>query len=86
MALKLKNFDPQVTDSKKKKIQCRYCDNFCVKNGKQRYKCLKCGKNQQSNYSYNAYDPNTNDNIIALTKEGVELLSTARLLKVIPTK
>ena len=53
--------------------------------GKQRYRCKKCGKSQQVNYSYNAYFPNLNKNIVALTKEGVGILGTARLLGISPT-
>ena len=53
--------------------------------GKQRYRCKKCGKSQQVNYSYNAYSPNLNKNIVALTKEGVGILGTARLLGISPT-
>ena len=53
--------------------------------GKQRYRCKKCGKSQQVNYSYHAYSPNLNKNIVALTKEGVGILGTARLLGISPT-
>tara|TARA_B110000902_G_C13755621_1_gene378500 strand:- start:52 stop:279 length:228 start_codon:yes stop_codon:yes gene_type:complete len=53
--------------------------------GKQRYRCKKCGKSQQANYSYNAYSLNLNENIVALTKEGVGILGTARLLDISPT-
>ena len=53
--------------------------------GKQRYRCKKCSKSQQANYSYNAYSPNLNENIVALTKEGVGILGTARLLSISPT-
>ena len=57
-------------------IHCKYCGNRCIKNGmekngKQRYKCNSCKKSQQSDYRYHAYDQNLNQNIIALTKEGV---------------
>jgi insertion element IS1 protein InsB len=42
-------------------------------------------KSQQSDYRYHAYDQNLNQNIIALTKEGVGIRGTARLLGISPT-
>ena len=53
--------------------------------GKQRHSCKKCGKSQQVNYIYNTYYPNLNKNIVALTKEGVGIRGTARLLDISPT-
>ena len=53
--------------------------------GKQRYRCKQCRKSQQAQYSYNAYAPNLDQNIISLTKEGVGILGTARLLRISPT-
>ena len=49
-------------------------------NGKQRYSCKKCSKRFITNYSYNAYQPNTNQQIILFTKEGLGIRSTARVL------
>ena len=47
-------------------------------NGKQRYCCKECSKRFIINYSYNAYQPNTNQQIILFTKEGLGIRSTAR--------
>jgi len=90
-ALKLENSSPQVSDSDSAKVICKHCGSACWKSGlekatgKQRYRCKKCGKSQQANYSYNAYSLNLNENIVALTKEGVGILGTARLLDISPT-
>ena len=71
-------------------IKCRYCDGKCIKNGKekngqQRYLCKNCKKSQQAVYKFNAYSTALNNNIIALTKEGVGIRGTARLLGISPT-
>lgn len=90
-ALKLENSSPRVSDSDSAKVICKHCGSACWKSGvekatgKQRYRCKKCGKSQQVNYSYHAYSPNLNKNIVALTKEGVGILGTARLLGISPT-
>lgn len=55
------------------------------KNGQQRFKCKHCKKSQQANYVYHAYDQDLNNSIIALTKEGVGIRATARLLGISPT-
>lgn len=55
------------------------------KNGQQRFKCKSCKKSQQAVYQYNAYSTSQNNNIIALTKEGVGIRGTARLLGISPT-
>ena len=54
-------------------------------NGRQRYKCKSCHRKQQALYSYNAYQKGINDEIVALTKEGVGIRSTARILNISPT-
>ena len=71
-------------------ISCQYCKGQLYKHGKsgegkQRFRCRSCGKTQLAQYSYNAYDPKLNQNIIALTKEGVGIRGTARLLGISPT-
>lgn len=71
-------------------MKCRFCGEECIKdgrqaNGKQRYKCSHCHKRQQEHYSYNAYSPNLNTDITTLTKEGVGIRSTARILQISPT-
>ncbi|OYU66894.1 MAG: transposase [Cytophagaceae bacterium BCCC1] len=52
---------------------------------KQRYFCKKCYKTKVEFYTYKAYKQEINQNIIALTKEGVGILGTARLLSISPT-
>ena len=90
-ALKLEKSSLQVSDSDNKKINCKHCGSVCWKSGvekatgKQRYRCKECGKSQQAHYSYNAYSPNLNQNIVSLTKEGVGILGTSRLLGISPT-
>ena len=89
--LKLEKRNPQVVDSEVlKSIDCKYCGNPCIrngieKNGKQRFRCKACKKSQQLEYRYNAYHPDLDQNIIALTKEGVGIRGTARLLGISPT-
>jgi IS1 family transposase len=51
-------------------------------NGKQRYCCKKCNKRFIVNYCYNAYQSDTNKQIILFTKEGLGIRSTARVLKI----
>ena len=48
--------------------------------GKQRY-CKECGKRFITDYSYNAYQPNTTQQIILFTKEGLGIRSTVRVLR-----
>ena len=72
------------------KIKCNFCNGNCIKNGFQlngiqRYKCRVCKKRQQSNYGYNAYKRNLNEEIILFTKEGLGIRSTARILKISTT-
>lgn len=71
-------------------IICKFCVGKCVKNGFQkngcqRYKCSICNKKQQSVYKYNAYKQDINDSIILLTKEGLGIRSTARVLRISTT-
>lgn len=78
------------SDVLKSVVKCRYCDGHCIKNGKekngqQRFKCKSCKKSQQAVYQFNAYSTSLNNNIIALTKEGVGIRGTARLLGISPT-
>ncbi|MFV0505760.1 MAG: IS1 family transposase, partial [Bacteroidales bacterium] len=64
---------------------CRLCKGKLVKfgtssAGKQRYRCKDCKKTQVEEYSYNAYNQDINNNIVALLKEGVGIRVMARLL------
>lgn len=86
-SLKSEKTHPHVADSV---VRCRYCGRNFVKNGKeksgqQRFKCKHCNKSQQANYTYRAYSLDLDNNIIALTKEGVGIRGTARLLGISTT-
>ena len=71
--------------------KCPVCQSYnLVKNGKtangkQRYSCKHCHKRFISNYTYNAYLSDTNRKIIQLTKEGLGIRSTARVLAISAT-
>ncbi|QSW88416.1 IS1 family transposase [Flavobacterium endoglycinae] len=56
-----------------------------TKSGNQRYICRACGKTRVENYAYLAYKGDINQNIIQLTKEGLGIRSTARILKISTT-
>ena len=56
-----------------------------TKSGNQRYICKACGKTRVENYVYLAYKGDINQNIIQLTKEGLGIRSTARILNVSTT-
>lgn len=69
---------------------CNYCNGNLNKHGycssgKMRYKCKVCYKTQVENYTHNAYLPNLNKSIIQLTKEGLGIRSTARVLQISTT-
>ena len=52
---------------------------------KQRYFCKRCKITKVEFYTYKAYKQEINQNIVALTKEGVGILGSARLLAISPT-
>jgi insertion element IS1 protein InsB len=56
-----------------------------TKSGNQRYICKLCKKTRVENYTYQAYRPDMNKNIIEFTKEGLGIRSTARILKISTT-
>lgn len=70
---------------------CPRCnDNQIIKNGKtktkkQQYFCKSCQKRFIEFYTYNAYQTDLNQQIIILTKEGLGIRSTARVLKISTT-
>lgn len=72
-------------------FSCPDCEGGMVKNGrtkdlKQRYICRHCRKTSVIFYQNQACNKETNTNIIALTKEGCGIRSTARLLCIsVPT-
>ena len=66
-----------------------YSDNV-VKNGKtrigkQRFLCKECSKCFITEYTYRTYEPNINQQIILLTKEGLGIRRTARVLRICVT-
>lgn len=67
------------------KINCIYCDGYCVKNGhshgKQRLLCRSCKRTFTSKYTYNACQPGINRMIISLLKEGCGV-RISRLLQI----
>lgn len=56
-----------------------------TKSGNQKYICRVCRKTRVENYTYQAYKPDMNKNIIQFTKEGLGIRSTARILKISTT-
>lgn len=72
---------------------CSKCVGVCVtlikhgktKSGNQRYLCKLCNKTKVESYIYKAYLPDINTNIVALTKEGLGIRSTARILQISAT-
>ncbi|MCW3162625.1 IS1 family transposase [Chryseobacterium oryctis] len=67
---------------------CKNCSskniikNGTTKNKKQQYLCKNCNKRFIDYYTYNAYRKDFNFQIILLTKEGLGIRSTARILKI----
>lgn len=56
--------------------------NGFTKNKKQQYFCKSCNARFIDYYTNKAYLPNLNNNIIKLTKEGLGIRSTARVLQI----
>jgi len=63
----------------------RIIKNGRTKNKKQQYICKECKRRFIDYYSYQAYQPNLNQQIITLTKEGLGIRSTARVLHISTT-
>lgn len=71
-------------------MKCKKCKRDTIKNGKhpngsQRYYCKLCRKSYLKTYTYQAYEQNTNRQIVSLLKEGVGIRSTSRLLQISKT-
>ena len=68
------------------KFLCPYCQSESIVksgkncNGKQRYQCKYCHKRVITDYTYKAYLLDTDSKIIQLTKEGLGIRNTARVL------
>ena len=56
-----------------------------TKSKSQRLKCLTCNKTRVGKYSNKACHPDINQHIVVLTKEGLGIRSTARVLTISPT-
>jgi insertion element IS1 protein InsB len=76
----------------KSSISCIRCvdghkmlKNGKTKSDKQRYLCKTCQKTQVESYTYKAYHLAINQQIITLTKEGLGIRSTARVLNISTT-
>ncbi len=68
-------------------MNCKSCGKpNCIKkgkrNGRQRYHCKNCGSNFQSEYTYKAYRPSTDDLIKSLLKEGCGVRSIGRIMDI----
>jgi insertion element IS1 protein InsB len=59
--------------------------NGTTKNKKQQYCCKNCAKRFIENYTYKAYNPTIDKSIVLLTKEGLGIRSTARVLQISTT-
>ncbi len=72
-------------------LQCSMCKSKnhikvgFTKQNKQRYRCKGCGKKLIDEYTCQAYSPSINQQIIALTKEGLGIRSTAHVLHISTT-
>ncbi len=70
---------------------CIYCKSKAIikngftKNKKQQYYCKSCCKRFIDYYCYNAYKTTINSKIVKLTKEGLGIRSTARVLRISTT-
>lgn len=68
-------------------MKCRFCEGKCIRKGKvngiQKYKCKDCLKHQQCSYKYQSYTV-TDQQLITLTKEGLGIRSTSRILSISP--
>lgn len=68
-------------------MNCKNCNqSSCIKkgkrNGKQRYFCKSCNFSFQLEYSYEAYNPETNTLIKSLLKEGCGIRSISRIINI----
>ena len=69
---------------------CNDCNIKMIKYGRtksdnQRYRCNSCKKTTVGRYVYRAYETSINQNIILLTKEGLGIRSTSRVLGISAT-
>ncbi len=58
-------------------MNCKYCKGICIKkgfqDGKQKYKCKSCKKNQRGNYTYRICSKKDEDMLIKYNNEGVSI-------------
>lgn len=68
---------------------CPYCQGRRIRKGRrqgvQQYQCTGCARYHRNTYRYKAHQPDTDKQLIALTREGCGIRSTARLLGISPT-
>jgi len=64
-------------------MNCKYCNSTCIKkgfqDGKQKYKCKSCNKNQRDTYTYRICDGKDEYYLILLNNEGMSISSMSRL-------
>ena len=68
-------------------MNCTKCTSFDVirkgkQNNQQRYYCKNCKKYFQSDYTYQAYKPNTNRLLVSLLKESCSIRGISRVLSI----
>ena len=71
-------------------MKCVKCNSRSLKNGssangRQRFKCISCGRSFQRDYSYEASKPQTSKKITTLVKEGCGIRSISRILRISTT-
>ena len=70
-------------------MNCTKCTSSNVirkgkQNNQQRYYCKNCNKYFQSDYTYKAYQPNTNKLVVSLLKESCSIRGISRVLNISP--
>jgi transposase-like protein len=70
-------------------MNCQYCDNSCVKYGKQKdgtqkYRCPVCNKIQQERYTYNACANSNKELFREKMEQKCGILNTAKTLQISP--
>lgn len=71
-------------------MKCIHCESSCIKkgfqkNGKQKYRCLSCCKYQQLSYTYKAYQPFLNEQIIKMVKRSCGIRDIAFIKEISTT-
>jgi insertion element IS1 protein InsB len=65
---------------------CKYCKGSCIKkgfqDGKQKYKCKSCHKNQRKEYTYRICTKEDERMLIRYNNEGMSISSMSRITKI----